>query len=182
MTKSKLLVSGLPGCGKTTLVEKLLTQPGLCARGFVTREIRESGHRVGFRILGLSGAEEVLAHTGIESGHRVGKYHVDIRALEKMLQSEFGEGLPPIAIIDEIGKMELLSQRFRSTIRELWDSDKIVVATVMSARNALCDRLKTDKNTVVHNLNHNNRDQVLVEVKAFVQSLMCSHAREANES
>ena len=48
--KKNLLVTGLPGTGKTTLIRKILdTLPSrVSVSGFFTAEIRESGERVGF--------------------------------------------------------------------------------------------------------------------------------------
>jgi nucleoside-triphosphatase THEP1 len=169
--KSKFLVSGVPGCGKTTLMEKLIAESEMTACGFVTREIREDGRRVGFMILGLSGREETLAHVSVESGYRVGKYRVDVAALERTIESEFSNDRSELVVIDEIGKMELFSQQFQSLINRLWRSDRPVVATIMSAPNAFCDRIKADMNSVVFELKRDNRDDVYTRLRNFTESL-----------
>jgi nucleoside-triphosphatase THEP1 len=174
-TKSRFLVSGLPGSGKTTLIEKLLMESKVTSCGFVTREIREDGRRVGFTILGLSGKEETLAHVGIESDHRVGKYGVDIAALERIIDTEFSDDRSQLVVIDEIGKMELFSQRFQSLINRLWRSDRPVVATIMSARNTFCDRIKADKNSVILKLKRDNREDVYTRLRNFTESLPVIH-------
>jgi nucleoside-triphosphatase THEP1 len=49
--KSKnILITGLPGCGKSTLIERIVRKLERPAIGFFTREIREKGRRVGFSI------------------------------------------------------------------------------------------------------------------------------------
>jgi len=166
--KSKVLVSGLPGCGKTTLIERLLAESDISAGGFTTKEIREAGRRVGFRIRGLTGGPEILAHTTLQSSYRVGKYFVDINALERTIESEFQGGLPQLVVIDEIGKMELFSQQFRVVIDQFWRTDQPVIATIMSAPNAFCDRIKADKNTVMLELTRGNRDEVYARLRNFV--------------
>jgi nucleoside-triphosphatase THEP1 len=178
--KSKLLLSGLPGSGKTTLIERLIAEIGMPASGFTTREIRDAGRRVGFEIVGLSGCREVLAHTEMKSIHCVGKYRVDINALERVLGLELHSASAQPVVIDEIGKMELLSQKFRSYIIELWRSERLVIATIMSAPNAFCDRLKADKNTVMLKLNYGNREEVLARLRAFVSSPGPSRGRNEN--
>jgi nucleoside-triphosphatase THEP1 len=170
-TKSKLLVSGLPGSGKTTLIEKLLAESEVTACGFITKEIREDGRRVGFTILGLSGREETLAHVDIESGYKVGKYRVDIAALERTIESEFCGVKSRFVVIDEIGKMELFSQQFQSLISRLWRTNMPVIATIMSARNAFCDRVKADKNSVILELKRDNREDVYTRLRNFTESL-----------
>jgi nucleoside-triphosphatase len=169
--RTKVLITGTPGCGKTTLVERLMSQLDMQVCGFITKEIRENKRRIGFRIDGVSGCSETLAHTCIRSRHRVGKYGVDLAALDRIVESEFSGDLAPLVVVDEIGKMELFSERFRDTIGKLWQSTQIVVATIMSAPNAFCDRLKADKNTMTYRLNQKNRDEVFSEVGNFVNSV-----------
>ena len=46
----KILLTGPPGVGKTTLIKYLCEQLGNCS-GFYTEEIREGGKRIGFNIV-----------------------------------------------------------------------------------------------------------------------------------
>jgi nucleoside-triphosphatase len=85
--KRHLLLTGSPGCGKTTVIRKLAAQlaserPG----GFYTEEIRAGGVRRGFRLVTFGGAEAVLAHVDLPKTHRVGKYGVDVAALDAALE------------------------------------------------------------------------------------------------
>jgi nucleoside-triphosphatase len=43
-----LLITGRPGCGKTTLVKRLCGKIASKAAGFYTEEIRRGAHRRGF--------------------------------------------------------------------------------------------------------------------------------------
>ena len=67
----KILLSGRPGCGKTTLVKRLVNYLAQSAGGFYTEEIRDRGTRVGFKIATLDGDEVVFAHVEIEKARRV---------------------------------------------------------------------------------------------------------------
>ena len=50
--------------------------------GFVTEEIRESRRRRGFSVERLGGQRGVLAHVELPGPPRVGRYGVDVAALE----------------------------------------------------------------------------------------------------
>ncbi len=66
MQKRVLLLTGIPGVGKTTVLAKtvdLLKQRGYKIGGMVSREVREKGKRVGFEVIDLtSGRRGWLAH------------------------------------------------------------------------------------------------------------------------
>ena len=50
----KLLLIGPPGCGKTTVLRRVVERlSGLRLAGFYTREIRQRGQRAGFEAVGL---------------------------------------------------------------------------------------------------------------------------------
>lgn len=109
--------------------------------GFTTEEIRERGHRVGFVVEAVSGEREVLAHVDRRAPPRVGKYGVDLDALERVAIPALG-GRPAVLVIDELGKMELASEAFRGTVERALEGDAHVVATVHAHRHPFTDGLK----------------------------------------
>ena len=67
------LLTGPPGCGKTTFIRRLVERLGdLHLAGFYTQEVREQGQRVGFEAVFLSGRRALLAHVRSRSRHRLG--------------------------------------------------------------------------------------------------------------
>jgi nucleoside-triphosphatase len=143
---TRILLEGRPGSGKSTVavrLAELLEQRGTPVAGFVTRELRERGRRVGFEVETLGGRRAILAHTDLPGPPRVGKYGVDLEAFERV-------GLPPlerppkagVVLIDELGKMELASEPFRKAVSRLFDTAVDVVATVHVFRHELTDALK----------------------------------------
>ncbi|MFQ5949751.1 MAG: nucleoside-triphosphatase, partial [Nitrospiria bacterium] len=69
---NNLLLTGRPGVGKTTLLERALRGLGVPIGGFYTREIREKGMRVGFQLTTWGGKGGVLSHVKLKSPFHVG--------------------------------------------------------------------------------------------------------------
>src|SRR4051794_30252169 len=75
---TNVLLTGAPGCGKTTVLERVAERLGdLRLAGFLTLELREHGQRVGFEAVGLGGRRAILAHVRFPSPVSVGRYGVD---------------------------------------------------------------------------------------------------------
>ncbi len=111
----------------------LLRKSGLRVGGICCPEIREGKKRVGFRILDLATGEEgILAHIKQEMGPKVGKYRVNLPALENV----GGKGLvramekADVVVVDEIGPMEMCSGLFRNAVEKTFDSPKPLLAAV----------------------------------------------------
>src|SRR6266496_2303557 len=65
MPPPRILVTGPPGIGKTTLVRRVVERlHGKRLTGFYTEELRGRGGRTGFRIVTLDGREARLATVG----------------------------------------------------------------------------------------------------------------------
>ncbi len=73
-----ILFTGVPGIGKSTIIEKIVQRINRSKTGFYTREIRASGRRVGFAITTLDGKHGTLAHIDIPGRIRVGRYGVNL--------------------------------------------------------------------------------------------------------
>jgi nucleoside-triphosphatase len=99
--------------------------------GLSAPEIRRGKLRVGFKMIDLgSGEEEILASTS-GKGPTVGKYHVDVEAIDRMVEkAESSLAAARYVFIDEIGKMELFSNRFAEFVEHVFSLGKPVVAVV----------------------------------------------------
>jgi nucleoside-triphosphatase len=159
----KVLVEARPGAGKTTAVIRLadrLRAAGLPLAGFFTEEVRERGVRVGFRIETFEGDSGLLAHVDLPGPPRVGKYGVDLDAFERLALAALDPPAGGATVIDELGKMELASKRFREAVIAVLGADVPVVATVHAFRHPFTDQLKRRSDVEVVRLSRANRDEL----------------------
>jgi nucleoside-triphosphatase len=172
-----ILISGLPGCGKTTLIKKLadeLQEYG--PAGFFTEEIRSHGTRKGFKLTSLDGQKTgTLAHVDIKGPHRVGKYGVDLEGFEQFLGTlPLFDPRPRLVIIDEIGKMECLSARFCGLVATLLNEPAPVIATIALKAGGLIDEVKHRRDVHLYELTERNRDALLRDIAGLIRSLSAS--------
>jgi len=161
MNSKNLLLTGVPGCGKSTLIENIVKKIPGPVRGFITREIRSKGERVGFRILTLDGKEGVLAHKDSPSLLRVGRYGVNVDQLEKIALPAMEPANPEeVVVIDEIGKMECLSLRFRETLRRLLDSENRVIGSIALKGDPFIQRIKQRPDVLLVQVTEKNRNSL----------------------
>ena len=158
---NNLLLTGRPGCGKTTVVQRVLERiSGQRLAGFYTREIREQGRRVGFEAVGLGGSQMVLAHVEFNTDKRVGRYGVDVNAFDGLVRTELGMSSDDVDlfVLDEIGKMECFSRVFiESTIRVL-DGPSPVLATIAARGGGFISQVKARGDIEVFSVTVATRD------------------------
>jgi len=133
MSPKNVLLTGPPGCGKTTVVRRVVQAlDGLRLAGFYTQEVRERGQRVGFEIVGRAGQRCLLAHVDWRSHLRVGRYGVEPDRLEPVIEAELSQspGDVDVYVLDEIGKMECLCPFFVEAVRRVLDGPAPVLTTI----------------------------------------------------
>jgi nucleoside-triphosphatase len=129
----------------------------------LSREIRVCGHRVGYSLIDVATKREhVLAHLHQRVGPRIGRYTVNLEALE-------GVGIPGIlravrendlVVIDEIAPMELSSALFVPAVEAaLASSKQLIITTHANADPAIAHRVRQE--LVLIRMKLSNRDALL---------------------
>lgn len=168
-----ILLTGQPRIGKTTLIKRLVEATPLSKGGFYTEEVREKGQRVGFSLTTLDGKKSVLAHVKIKSQYRVGRYGVDIDTFETIGVESITKAISTnkLIIIDEIGRMELFSRKFREVVLQALKTGR-VVATIKKGGGYFIDEIKSRKDARVIEVNLENRQTLLSSLAQTVTDLV----------
>lgn len=166
------LITGPPGCGKTTVIRKVLSQLTCAAGGFYTQEIREGGRRVGFKLVTLDGREATMAHVDFPKTFRVGKYGVDLTVIDglgvRCVQDVVSQG--GVVVIDEIGPMEVLSEDFRAVVLEVLQSDSPLLGTIVRRKFAFAESIKSLPNVEISLLERSQGDRMVQRALAWLRT------------
>jgi nucleoside-triphosphatase len=167
----RLFLTGNPGVGKTTLIRAVVERlEGITCAGFYTEETRRSGQRTGFRIVTLDGQKETLASLG-QQKPTVGKYSIHVEEFEKLALRCLGPATTPadLYVIDEIGKMELLSDRFRIRITELLSKPTNLFATISKKGSGFVDQIKRRSDVEIIEVTRKNRVELANELAGKIK-------------
>lgn len=161
-----IFITGKPGCGKTSLIMEILKELNLNAGGFYTQEIRERDQRLGFKITTLNEKEGILAHVTIESPRRVSKYKVNIKDLEEIGVKSILNSLKEnnLTVIDEIGRMELCSKKFKKAVITTLNNKNKVLGTIKMTPDPFTNEIKKRKDTKIFYLTRENRKGIKREI------------------
>ena len=158
----KIFLTGRPGVGKTTIIMKVVDGFRGRAGGFYTQEIRKGNLRKGFQIRTLDGRDGILAHVSHSGPFRVGRYGVDVDAFDgiALLSLESALERDELVVIDEIGKMELFSRRFRTLIQKVLASDKRILGVIHQRIDPFTQRIRQWPTVEVWTVTEANRNSL----------------------
>ncbi len=176
----RLFLTGIPGIGKTTIIRSTLEslEKIQCA-GFYTEERRHQGRRIAFKIITLDGEEGTLASIERDEGKRptVGRYTVHVDEFEKLVLPLIDPETTSsdLYVIDEIGKMELFSQKFRARIIDLLAQQSNLLATIAKRGKGFVEQIKGRNDIELIEVTRENRDQLPQQIaqKILRETLAC---------
>lgn len=160
--RTRILLTGRPGCGKTTVILKTLELLDRPTAGFYTTEVRtrEGRNRFGFDVYALDGRRGPLARVGAP-GPRVGRYAVDLRSFEKIGVRALEDGLrrpDTLLVVDELGKMEFLSRRFVDLLPRVVSAPNPLLGTIMLRPDPVADSIRERSGIDIVHVDARNRD------------------------
>ena len=162
---ARILLTGTPGCGKTTLVRRVVEQlRHLRLAGFITQELRsDDGKRIGFEAIGLNGGSTMLANVKSGSRIRVGKYGVELPRFEELIGSELQRpgSEVDLFVVDEVGKMECFSPLFVEQMEVLLDGSTPLLATVAIKGSGFIAQIKQRADVELLEVTSHNRDELV---------------------
>lgn len=174
LQKNKILLTGKPGIGKTTIVKKIVEKFKDRAGGFYTEEIREKDRRVGFKIKNINGEEGILSHIDIKSNYNVGKYGVDVKEIDRIGVNSISHAIQSnhidFIIIDEIAKMELSSRNFSNSVLSALNGDKIVIGVLQEKNIPFLNSIRNRKDVEIICITHQNRHNIPEDICNFLES------------
>jgi nucleoside-triphosphatase len=156
--KKNIFLTGAPSSGKTTVIKKLISLLPTPAAGFYTEEKRDRERRVGFLMKDLAGREGFLAHQDIGSEYHIRRYGVSIENIESLAVPAILPRENTIIILDEIGKMECFSEKFRAAALAALDSRNIIVGTIALGGGDFIESLKNRLDMEIIEVTLANRD------------------------
>jgi nucleoside-triphosphatase len=167
---TRILLTGPPQCGKTTIVQKVLADfPGRAA-GFYTREVRERGKRLGFEIVTLTGQSALLSHIDFPGPLRVGKYGVSLDNFHRVaLPVLEADPRVDLIVVDEVGKMECLSAQFVAAMERIWRGPVPLLATIAEKGGGLIAALKAKPDKILLTVTLSNRDKLPARILELLE-------------
>ncbi|MBD3209790.1 DUF2478 domain-containing protein [Candidatus Micrarchaeota archaeon] len=162
-------VTGKPNAGKTTLLKRLieyLEDREFKVGGFISPEERHHGTRTAFHIVDIESGKERLLASVEGSGPKVSKYHVNLLSFEKtVLPAMKKVDKYDVFVIDQIGRMEMKSKKFRRELDNVLDSD---TPLIVSLHNDYLPKYKALGK--VFRLTSNKHEAVLLDIMEEVES------------
>ena len=73
-----------------------------------------------------------------------------------------------LVVIDEIGKMELFSESFKTVVLEIIDSGKRVLGTIMLKSDPWADKIKQKPQVQIFTLTRNNQQETLAQIQEWL--------------
>jgi nucleoside-triphosphatase len=169
------LLIGDPKAGKTTTIKKIIDIIGVehCG-GFYTEEIRNQETRIGFRLVTLDGHSGILAHVNYAGPIRVGRYGVNLDFLESIGVATIYEAMATkdLIVIDEIGPMELHSDKFKRMIMDVLNCPQPLLATIASRSNLWLDTIKQHRSVELYQLTLDNRNNMVDKLTLLLKTIL----------
>lgn len=173
--RRKIVLVGPNGVGKTTIVKDAIARfrrSGIRPHGFYTEHSPEIHGGAGFVVRTMDGTRLTFAHIDMVRGRKVGPYRVDVDAFEAAVlpslepPSEVDQHkyMRTVGIVDEIGKLQCVSDRFMDSVERLLKTQAWVLVTVPDQGGPFVQAVHTWMADALVRVDEDNRDTLAQDI------------------
>nr|MDO8109111.1 NTPase [Candidatus Sigynarchaeota archaeon] len=168
---ANILLTGVPGVGKTTVIKHFIERANVTFTGFYTGEERNAGgQRIGFKVTRVDGSKEAtFASINLSTKARIGKYAVDVDRFESVALPMLDPGRADLVVIDEIGKMEMFSAQFKQKVLACLDTGRVLATILMKSGVPFTDGIKQRHDVTLLEVTRENRERLVDRLLSMVQ-------------
>ena len=159
-----ILITGAPGAGKSTLINRVVEELRLPVSGFRTRKEPAAEGETGCPVL-LCPIGEGPRPVGYSDKRVISVFPEVFDGYAPRLRQCAGEG--KLLLMDELGTMESRSQEFCTAVLELLDGDTPVIAAVKGKDTPFLNAVRSHPGARLFHLTEENREALFPEVLAF---------------
>ena len=179
-TRAKnILIDGLPRVGKTTAVQRVLSLAKVRCGGFFSQAISKQFY-TNFRLVSVQGP-----HRSVSSQELLRRFDIpgvigfNLEDLENFGNPAVLHALETcdVVVIDQLGTLEVSSEKFRRVVDRVLASDKVCLATVTSSNVPYIEALRKRPDVSIYDINGSNRMLLPELVAAHMHQLVWAQER-----
>lgn len=119
-----------------------------------------------------NGEKTMLADVNFETNFKVSKYFVDVDNLDKIIPKVENFKENDLLFVDEIGQMQLFSEKFKQLILKCLDSSNSCIATLSKVySDKFIDEIKNRNDIIIVEIDEQSRDIKEEYIKALLKKI-----------
>lgn len=170
--RKNIIITGIPKTGKSTLISNIVDSYSQ-KTGFLTKELCDKNGRVGFEMITSNFTKRILAHIDFDKKYSVSKYGIDIENLNFIIKEVSTFSNSDLLYIDEVGQMELFSNKFSHLVDSYLDSNNTSIISLTKVFNdPFIERVLHRNDIIIIEIDNSNRKEKTFLVKELLKKII----------
>lgn len=170
-----IFITGEKGIGKSTLLNKLITEMNLKVSGFKTLPYEIESQRMGFYLKGLIETSECMNNRPISIQNSKMSCIPITETFETLgveVLSKSLKNVHPIIVMDELGRLERNAEKFNQEVYKVLEGPKIVLGILQQVQVPLVEAIQKRKDTLIFTLTRHNTHTVYMKIKEELERIL----------
>ncbi len=170
-----IFLTGEKYAGKSTLILNVLDKLHLSAGGYITERIIKNNKRT-YMVKSLHDKNKSYLIADVDVTDYSREVFIDSFdiGIVSVLENDLKDKGKDVIILDELGFFENDSEKFKSKIYELLDSDKIILGTIKDYDCEFLNNIRKRDDILLITVTKKNREEILNKLIKMISSLIAN--------